>query len=388
VGYLPELRKSQMERRTFNSIWGLFSSLLKQWFERRRALRELQANQGQDGKAYSRYFSERIIDAKREFDEGRQARALEIWRGTYAQFPDLCLQSEKAFSLFIDLGCHEEAEALVQQARARNRRHQALFDAYIARIAYHRRDLEKAARLCRDLRRKFPRSADGYTIAATCLTELGRLEEADEILGSGVSKLADGVDMYVRHARHAMLRRDFPEALRRWKLATSRFEYAVGPLGWAGCLREMGRFAEAEQVLQDADARFPGNDWILADLAANAAAAGELDKAVTRWQALIEKFPAFLTAYTKCAEAMQKTGLHKDGDELLRVAVTRFPSNLSVHLEYARSTYGSTDPEEARKSWALVRDRFPTCAEATEREHKTSETAGKERGVLCSTEVG
>jgi hypothetical protein len=28
VGYLPELRKSQMERRTFNAIVGFFSSLL------------------------------------------------------------------------------------------------------------------------------------------------------------------------------------------------------------------------------------------------------------------------------------------------------------------------------------------------------------------------
>jgi hypothetical protein len=29
VGYLPELRKSQMERRTINSILGFFSSLLE-----------------------------------------------------------------------------------------------------------------------------------------------------------------------------------------------------------------------------------------------------------------------------------------------------------------------------------------------------------------------
>jgi hypothetical protein len=38
VGYLRELRKSQMERRTFKSILGFFSSLLEGWVMKLRLI--------------------------------------------------------------------------------------------------------------------------------------------------------------------------------------------------------------------------------------------------------------------------------------------------------------------------------------------------------------
>ena len=191
---------------------------LRDWFERRRALREARAGERHGNQAYSRYFMEQINFAKHEFDEGNPKRALEIWRRMYGQFPDLCLTSEKAFNLFIDLGCHDEAESLTREGSKRYPRHRALFAAYFARIAYRRGDLEEAVSRCAALRRKFPHLAEGFTIAANSLSDLGRLEDADAMLARGVSKLSGEVDLYVRHARHAMRMRKFPEALQRWNL--------------------------------------------------------------------------------------------------------------------------------------------------------------------------
>jgi len=215
-------------------------------------MRELRAGEGQGSQAYSGYFSEQILDATREFNDGRPGKALEIWRRMHTQYPDLSLTSEEAFNLFVDFGRHDEAEALIQDGRRRYPRYRSLYDAALARVAYRRGDLEEALRRYEALRDKFPQVADGYGIAAACLSDLGREVAAEAMLERGIRRLPNNYDLCIRHAQAATRRRDWPEALKRWQMISNRFEHLPGPLGVAQCLKELGRLSEAKEILAGA----------------------------------------------------------------------------------------------------------------------------------------
>jgi tetratricopeptide (TPR) repeat protein len=215
-------------------------------------------------------------------------------------------------------------------------------------------------------------------MAANSLSGLGRHDEADAIIARGVLKLPSDFNLNVHHAQQAMRRRAWPEALQRWEVVQSRFDHITGPLGAAQCLRELSRFAEADVVLADARVRFGMDDRLLAELADLATAKGDLDEAVQCWEVVIRRFPFFAAGYTKGAEAMRRIGRDAEADELISTAVTQFRSNLTIHLEYARSAHSRGDWVEARERWALIRGRFPECVEACEKEVEAASAAERQ----------
>jgi tetratricopeptide (TPR) repeat protein len=341
--------------------------IVKEWLERRETLRELRAIEV-DSKPYSAFFTEQIELALKEFSHQRPQKALEIWRRMHAQFPDLCLKTEKALNLFIDIGRHDEAEALIQDGLRRYPRSRSLYETASARVAYRRGDLEEALRRYDAVRRRFPQVADGYGIAAACLTALGRADEAESMLERGIRKLADNYDLSVRHAQAAVHRRDWAAALTRWKSIADGFPHLPGPLGVAQSLKEMGRLDEAEDVLIEASERFTSNPYPFVDLAGLAIAKGDLDEAIRRWKVVLDRFPWFDRAYTECAAFMCKVGRDVEADELLCLVVGRSPEYLPGYLEYARSAQRRGDWPAAAERWAMVKARFPECTEAVEGE--------------------
>ena len=63
---------------------------------------------------------------------------------------------------------------------------------------------------------------------------------------------------------------------------------------------------------------------------------------------------------------MCKVGREADANELLRLLVGRSPEYLPGNLEYAKSAQRRGDWKEAAERWALVRARFPGCAEISD----------------------
>lgn len=338
--------------------------LLKDWWDRRRVLRELRANEASGSEAYSAFFTEQIELALMELSHQRRQRALEIWRRMYSQYPDLCLKSERALNLFVDLCLHDEAEVLIEEGRRRFPRGRSLYDTALARVAYRRGDFKEALRRYEVVRRGFPQVVDSYTLAAVCLSALGSADEAEAMLERGMRKHADNYDLCARYAQTAVERRDWNAALERWKIVSRRFPYLPGPLGVAQCLRELGRLDEAENVLVDASERFASNPYPFAELAGLAIARGDLPEAIERWNVVLDRFPSFDRAYTESATIMRKVGRHAEADERLRVIVERSPEYLPGHVEYAKSAELRGDWRLASERWAETLTRFPECAEA------------------------
>jgi tetratricopeptide (TPR) repeat protein len=355
---------------------------LKAWLGRRQALRAMRSDEDRDSSGFARFFYDQIKLAQLSFKQGNREQAVEIWRQMRARFPFLSTTSKDGIDLALDLGCYDEAEALLQEGQRRYPRCEPILIASrLARLAFLRGDPDEAIRRCKVLLRKFPAAPEGYHLAASFLSSLGRHDEADAIMARGASKLSANFYIMERYARTAMQRRAWPEALRRWELMQDRFENIAVPLGIARCLREMGRLAEAERLLTEAGAYLKPNDEFFVEMANLATAKRDFDAAIRCWQDAIRWNPFSAGAYTRGAAAMHKVGREAEADELLRAAISMCKADLAVHLEYARNAHRRRDWIAAKERWATVRDRFPECVEAGQQEAEA--LAALDRGLSC-----
>ncbi len=213
---------------------------LRPWFDQCRAFvggRSIEKHYSDDVLAE---FSSEIGRSEDAFHRADHDQAVGLWRDLASRHPDLSVTSKRVLDLALDLSCFEEAEALMQKGRRRFPGRGPLFAAGSARVAHRRGDLAEATRQCAIIRGKFPGVAEGYTVAAASLADLGRSDEAEALIERGVLELPGALDVHVQHARYAMQRRDWCEALKRWQVVQSRFVRAIGPLGVAQCLKMLG----------------------------------------------------------------------------------------------------------------------------------------------------
>jgi len=306
--------------------------------------------------------------AKGAFDRGNSEWALKVWRELTERFPRLSITSVRGLHLAVDLGRYDEVEALIRDGRRRYPWHRAMYATVYARAAQGRGDVDETLRRCEVLRRKFPRVPEGYTIAAACLAGLGRQKDAEDLIDQAAHRFPNNYDITVAHARYAERRKDWPQALERWKILKDRFGDFLGPVGIAQSLREMGRTAEAKEIATEVFERFTKSPWPGVELARIAAAEKDLERAAQCWEVVRERFPDFAVGYTAGADVARWMGLEAEVDRILGLGVRRLRYDLAVHLEYARSADRRGDSTAARERWPMVRDRFPDCIEACERE--------------------
>jgi tetratricopeptide (TPR) repeat protein len=336
-----------------------------EWFDRHRVIRELRVFDEQVRGHSRTYLEDEIGRARDALFSGNQEEAFTIWRQMRRLFPTLSMTSKAGLALLLDLGAYDEADAMMRDGRRRYPGY-ADFAAGYAEVAHRRGDLEEALLRCGIVRQKFPDTAKGYTIAAACLAGLDRHQEAEAIIERAVLRLPHDYDVLVEHARHAMRRQDWQEALQRWRIMKNSFDLPIAPINMAECLRLMGSYAEAGVIATETCERYPGNHWALSGLANIAAASGDLERAVQCWEAVRRRSPFFALGYTEGADAVRRVGREVEADTILGEGVTRVKSDLRTHLEYARSAQSRGDWSAAADRWALVRQRFPDCDEGRE----------------------
>jgi predicted Zn-dependent protease len=345
---------------------------VKSWFDRSRAIREMDANERKSSEGFEEYFEDQLILAKESFDSGNREQAVLILSNMQRRYPKLSRLSKRRLLLLLDLGAFDEAEAWVQQGRRRYPFYRLYARGYL-QVAHRRGDLEETLRRCELIRTKFPNIAEGYSLATDCLMKTGRDQEAEAMLEAATRAFPDEPELHIQHAHNAAQRLDWTEALNRWEVVRSRFDNRF--LGWLGVthsLKELGRFDEAEKIVIETRERFYRVEWFAVEWAEIAAARGDLVEAAERWKSLLNRSPAFVVATLRGAEALRKIGRDAEADEVLTNGTVRMRSELSVHLAYAKSAEHSGDQTEAAKRWVLVRKRFPDCSEAREKVAKAA----------------
>jgi tetratricopeptide (TPR) repeat protein len=350
---------------------------IRDWWERRWALRHMRAEERIAGEGFKKYFGEQIQLAREAVHRGDRRDALRIWNEMHARFPYACMISNETLNLLLDLGSYDEADSMMQKGRML-RPHVDHFGRGYVRVAHRRGNAQETLRRCEVVRKRYPRVAEGYTIASECLTELDRHDEAAALIERGRAAVPESCEIYIQRARNATRRRDWQEAALGWEVVWNRFGEVVGAVAAAQSLKELRLYTEAERFLTEANVRFEKNVWVLMEWANLITAKGDLSDGVARWTTLLMKFPYFAPGYIRGAETMYQAGRENEADELLGTAVMKIPSDLRIHLDYARSAQRPGDRATAAERWALVRERFPDCTEAREQEAQTLAAVAKQ----------
>jgi tetratricopeptide (TPR) repeat protein len=219
-------------------------------FQRWRAVGQLRSIEKREAADHHWDFDGMIDEAADMLERGQPSRAADLWRQANARFPDLAMQSRSLVNILLRLRLFDEAEDLLNRSMRRYPRSAHPLEN-LARVAYTRGDREEAVRRCEALRKKYPKSLDGYWSAAASLSELGRSQEAEDILGRGLKVIPDDVRLRAEHAKLAERRSDWEEGLRRWTIVLEIFNDVSGAVGIANALVQLGRHDEAEQQLSN-----------------------------------------------------------------------------------------------------------------------------------------
>ncbi len=323
----------------------------------------------------------RLDEADRILEEGQRQvpdeRALFIDYGTVAElredwpeairrftvvkerFPDGWWAYARIARALLRLDRFDEADLILEQGQAQAPGERALFIDHGA-VAEARGDWPEVIRRLTVVKERFPDEWWVYARIGTALRELGRLDEADQILEQGQQRLPQEQALFIDHGTIAELRRDWPEAIRRFTVVTERF-----PGNWwayariAAALRELGRLDEADRVLEQGQARVPGERALFIDHAAIAEARADWPEAIRRFTVVKERFPDSWWAYARIAAALRRLDRIKDAERVLEEAQQRLPHETALFLDYAGLAESIWNWTEALKRFELVRERFP-----------------------------
>ena len=171
-----------------------------------------------------------------------------------------------------------------------------------------------------------------------------------------------------------MKRKDWPVTLRRWTSIWDRRQHPTASLGIAQCLREMGRYDEAEQILAEALKR-PRQDAIACwtEMALIAEGRGDWAEAAVRWEDVRKRAPSTLDAYCRGALALGKCDREAEVEPILHEATQRFASEAQPWIDYARAAERRGSTDEAEERWEQVRLKFPNEQAATRRTRLTTQ---------------
>jgi tetratricopeptide (TPR) repeat protein len=202
--------------------------------------------------------------------------------------------------------------------------------------------------------------AVSYIEEARRLRELGRVCDAETILWEGIKCFPDNSDLLFEHARLAERRRDWAEVAARWhnaRLCSPDRSFCYVGEAWG--LRELGRFDEADAMLHEALARFPGEAAIIFDLARIAQARHDPSEALARWNTARSRFPDRWFCYIGEGWALRALARLDEAQELLREAIQRFPEEPEPIFDYGRVAIARQDWAEVARHWNEARCQFP-----------------------------
>lgn len=204
------------------------------------------------------------------------------------------------------------------------------------------------------IRSRYPDEWSGYGGGARALREAERLDEAMALLTAAEAQFPE----------HPLRLHDLgilAERKQAWPVAEDSWRRFVaveprpfwGHTKLANTLREQGRIAEAEAVLIDAQTRLPpeGQRLVAIEHARFAEMRRDWSEALSRWQAVQERFPEDGAGYSGCARVHAQSGNPDEAQNALRAATERFPNAAWPLHDLARVAEANRDWPEAERYW-------------------------------------
>jgi tetratricopeptide (TPR) repeat protein len=185
-----------------------------------------------------------------------------------------------------------------------------------ARVSDERRDFVQSEARWRALteHHKHAFIAAGH---ARALAQLGRNDEADEVLERTAAIYPADLDIALARTHVAEARGDLVAACERWaELQRVQPYFKQGYTERARCLLSVDRQAEADAIMRIAIDRFPHDDWPLLEFANLAHYRQDWPEAAARWEAFRSRFPNRDEGFSRGRDALNAAGRHDEAAAL------------------------------------------------------------------------
>lgn len=269
----------------------------------------------------------------------------------------------------------DEADDIMREAIASFPDDASLFAKY-TKMALQRGDWHGALERAKEMRRRFPGNAVGYSSALDALRELRRVDEANALVREAAGKFANEPWPLRNAALLAETCEDMNAAEEIWDSLSDKFpDSAEVMMQKAGFYRRCGRLEPADELLRRALDRFPSDvglhiafaqvagesrDWPEADRRWQAARARfpnnaaialqqalvpvgtpvwknkNFDETLTRLEKVQQQFPEFGPAQEARVRMLRVRGKHDEAAALAVALMRGLPHYAGIGLEYAR----------------------------------------------------
>ncbi len=252
----------------------------------------------------------------------------------------------------------DEADVVYRAAFARFPVAPHLLEGF-ARVADRKGDRVEGARRWSALMTLFPDNVQAHIQLASCLREIGQREPAEAILKEAAGRFANVPQFLISLAEMSARQENWSEALKRWDDVATKFHGMFqGYLGAARTLLALGRYADAQNVILPAVRMFPDNIEVAVENARIAHRRRDWPEAISRWENIKERFPAYAYAYAATIATLRDASKLDEAETRAQEARSLFPLDWDISIEWARLP-GADRLGEACDRWAIVRDLHP-----------------------------
>jgi tetratricopeptide (TPR) repeat protein len=237
-----------------------------------------------------------------------------------------------AAAALLELGRIDEAEGLLEEGVRQHPANGHLL-AVSARVAERRADWPEALARWTAFREQLPHDPVGYAGVGIALGQLAvkQFREADIMLEEALRRFPGNGQSLGTYARLAVSRRDWPEALRRWKISCDYLPNDPAcQSGLGNALRELGRFDEADKVFAKAVERWPDHPELLSSYARLAYDRQDWPAALERWRSFCSRFPSDTEGHRYVMLILNELGRFDEGSRAYAEAVFDLASDKNL----------------------------------------------------------
>jgi tetratricopeptide (TPR) repeat protein len=262
-------------------------------------------------------------------------------------------------SILTALRRFDEADELYRLALSRFPVSVGLLGDFAA-VAQSRGDSIEASRRWVVLHTLFPIRVDCFLRQARCLREANLYDEADSVLRDAQTIFPGNSGVLIDFALSAQHSGRTSEALKRWEIVITEFPGLVdGYVGAAHALNDLGRFADALNVLQPAVRKFPDSIAASSLCVWTEHYRGNFAEALIGWTNFRERFPTDKAGYIGGAASMISSGKIHEAAALLERGRRLFPNDIQIAIQWARVPQHLQNWPEAVSRWEQLCACFP-----------------------------
>jgi tetratricopeptide (TPR) repeat protein len=154
---------------------------------------------------------------------------------------------------------------------------------------------------------------------------------------------------------------DWYEAIQRWRGFRQHYPSDVwGYVKEAIARANIGAYAQATELLETAGKQFPDMAPVNLGLAEVATLQHDFGRAAALWQELRERHPELPWGYCGGIKTLLETGQLEKAERMIEEALSAFPDDSTVLIDYARCAQQRGDGLEALSRWRSVAEKLPS----------------------------